>query len=93
MTERVARHVVVRGHVQGVWFRSETQSTAKARGVDGWVRNLPDGTVEAHLEGPQDAVDAVLGWIENGGPSRAHVTSVDVRQVETTGESGFHVTR
>ena len=73
----IARRVVVSGRVQGVWFRESTRRTAEAAGVRGWVRNKGDGTVEAMLEGPGDAVNRVIAWCHEG-PRRAEVVRVDV---------------
>lgn len=68
MSERVARRVVVRGHVQGVWYRNTCRREALELGVDGWVRNREDGAVEAVLAGPSDAVDALVAWMREGPP-------------------------
>jgi acylphosphatase len=80
----------VHGRVQGVFFRDSTRSAASSRGVVGWVRNSPDGTVLAWFEGPEDAVDSMVEWCRSG-PSRADVDSVDVEHVEPEGLSGFEV--
>jgi acylphosphatase len=69
--------VVVRGRVQGVFFRDSTRRVARAAGVHGWVRNLPDGSVQAHLEGPAAAVERVLDFVRVG-PEQAFVETVDV---------------
>ena len=58
MTDRIARHVIVLGRVQGVGYRAWTEREAQARGLQGWVRNRHDGTVEAVFAGPADAVRA-----------------------------------
>lgn len=86
----IARRIVVSGRVQGVFFRDSTRSTASSHGVRGWVRNRDDGTVEAHLEGADDAVDAVIAWARRG-PSRAQVTGVSVSDAAPEGLSGFEV--
>lgn len=70
-------HVVVHGLVQGVWFRASTRDEAVRIGVGGWVRNLPDGTVEAVFEGEKKKVEEIVGWCHRG-PSGARVSSVDV---------------
>jgi len=62
MSDHVRVHVIISGRVQGVFFRMETQRAARRLGVVGWVRNLPDGTVEAVLEGSRSQVDAMLDW-------------------------------
>ena len=87
----VARRVTVHGRVQGVFFRASTRDRARELAVGGWVRNEPDGTVTAHLEGPDDAVNRLLDWIRDGGPGDAVVTHVDVDDVEPRGEGDFHV--
>ena len=91
MDTLVARHVVVSGRVQGVGFRYLLEREAVAAGVAGWVRNTPDGTVEAVLEGPPSAVDDVLRWMRHG-PRDAVVGSLDVGEVVPQGLAGF-VTR
>jgi acylphosphatase len=75
----VTLHLRIFGRVQGVGFRHYTQREARRRGVYGWVRNRQDGSVEAMLQGPQDAVDAVLNWVRHGPPS-ATVTDVQVSE-------------
>ncbi len=69
--------VVIHGHVQGVGFRASCQQQAAALGVTGWARNRWDGAVEALIEGPEDAVDAMLRWCRRGPPA-ADVTSVEI---------------
>jgi len=68
MEADVRAHVIVSGRVQGVFFRDETRRAAQKNGVVGWVRNLPDGTVEAIFEGKASAVDAVIEWCHKGSP-------------------------
>jgi acylphosphatase len=87
----VATRVVVRGRVQGVFFRASTRDQARARGVTGWVRNLADGAVEAWLEGPRHAVTAVTDWIVDGGPPHASVDQVDTEEVDPVGHERFVV--
>ncbi|WP_373498811.1 acylphosphatase [Desulfococcus sp.] len=76
--KRTRAHVVISGKVQGVFFRGETQRAAEARGVAGWVKNRPDGAVEAVFEGPEEAVVAMLEWCKNGSP-RSRVDKMDVQ--------------
>jgi acylphosphatase len=83
--------VVVAGRVQGVGFRASCATQARAFGVSGTVRNLPDGRVEAVFEGAPDAVAALVGWCERG-PSYAHVTGVNVFDEVPLGETSFRVT-
>lgn len=61
-------HAVVHGRVQGVFFRASTQKKARALGLTGWVRNLPDGTVEVLAVGPRPALEALLAWLHEGPP-------------------------
>jgi len=86
----IRRRVIVHGRVQGVYFRAECASAARAHGVSGWVGNQPDGSVYAEFEGTPDAVGAMVAWCHSG-PPRASVTSVDVTSLEPTGESGFSI--
>jgi acylphosphatase len=76
--ERVRAHVWVSGRVQMVYFRGSTQQVAREAGLAGWVRNLPDGRVEAVFEGPRAAVQALLDWCQQGPPT-AVVEDVEVR--------------
>lgn len=80
----IRAHVIIAGRVQGVFFRAETQRMAKEHGVTGWVKNLPDGRVEAVFEGPEDAVNKVIAWCHLG-PPHAVVTDVSVKREEYTG--------
>jgi acylphosphatase len=87
------RHrVVVRGHVQGVWFRDSMRREAERLGVSGWVRNLADGSVEAALEGPSDAVDALTRWCDHGPPG-ARVLRVETRDEPVEGLDDFRIVR
>ena len=86
----IRRRATVHGNVQGVFFRDSTQEEAEKRGVNGWVRNQSDGSVETVLEGPRDAVEAMLQFLEDG-PSRADVDRVDVQEEEPEGLSSFEV--
>ena len=78
----VRAHVVVHGRVQGVWFRQSTRRCALEQGLAGWVRNRPDGTVEAVFEGEARAVDRALAFVRRG-PEHARVDRVDVVARET----------
>jgi acylphosphatase len=77
--------------VQGVGFRASVEQRARARGVAGWVRNRPDGAVEAVFEGDPEAVEALVEYCR-GGPRGSHVDRVDVTDGPVRGESGFRVT-
>lgn len=86
----IRRRVVVRGHVQGVFFRETTRRRAHALGVAGWVTNKPDGSVEAVLEGERDPVETVVAFVREG-PRGARVDWVDVVSEEPEGLAGFDV--
>jgi acylphosphatase len=86
----IARRVVVRGRVQGVFFRETARRRARRAGVAGWVRNNDDGSVEAWFEGEPDDVEVMLHFAENG-PSGAYVETVDVEDVEPEDLRGFEV--
>lgn len=82
--------VIVRGMVQGVFFRVETRDRARSLGLTGWVTNAPDGTVQAAFEGEDERVQSMVDWCGRG-PSGARVEGVDVTWAEPEGESGFTV--
>jgi acylphosphatase len=90
--DRVRAHVHVAGRVQGVFFRDSTREQADEHGVDGWVRNLDDGRVEAAFEGPEPAVESLVEWCHEGS-SRAEVRNVNVEYGDPEGEDGFRVRR
>jgi acylphosphatase len=73
-------HAVVSGEVQGVGFRYAARERAAELGVAGWVRNLPDGTVEAEVEGESGAVERMLAWLDRG-PRAARVASVVTHEI------------
>jgi acylphosphatase len=85
MDENVRAHVVITGIVQGVFFRVETQRAAEKIGVNGWVRNKRDGSVEAVVEGDRKAVDSFLVWCRKG-PPHASVEKIDVTWQDFRGE-------
>jgi acylphosphatase len=87
---RTRAHVFVSGRVQGVYYRATTREQAGERGVDGWVRNLDDGRVEAVFEGSAEAVEAMVEWCHEGS-SRARVEDVDVEYEDPEGLDGFEV--
>jgi len=82
--------VIVSGRVQGVYFRASTRDMARARSLAGWVRNLPDGDVEAVFEGPRDGVEAAVAWCRHGPPG-ARVDHCDVIWAEPTGDGPFAI--
>lgn len=82
--------VRVRGRVQGVFFRAEAAERARSLGLGGWVRNCPDGSVEAVFEGNDERVASMVDWCGRG-PSGARVDGVDVKWEQAVGEAGFRV--
>jgi len=86
----IRRHVIVRGRVQGVWFRGSTEEAARAAGVAGWVRNRSDGSVEAVFEGEPEAVERALAFCHTG-PPLAHVTAVEATPEPPEQLVGFEV--
>jgi acylphosphatase len=83
-------HVYVSGRVQGVYYRATTRDEATERGVDGWVKNLDDGRVEAVFEGEPDAVEEMVDFCYEG-TSMANVSTVEVTEEEPDGLDGFEV--
>ena len=81
----VRAHLLISGRVQGVFFRATMQEEAEKLGVTGWVRNLPDGRVEAVVEGPEDKVKQLIEWAHHGPPA-ARVEKVEVTWQKPTGE-------
>jgi acylphosphatase len=87
----VRKRVIVHGRVQGVFFRDTTRRTAESRGVAGWVRNNPDGSVEAVFEGPEAAVASMVRFAREG-PRGAIVEHVEVHDERPEGLTGFRIT-
>ncbi len=85
MAGLVRAHIYVSGLVQGVFFRASMQDVARSIGVTGWVRNLPDGRVEAVIEGEEDKVLKVIEWARRG-PPLARVKDVKIEWEEYKGE-------
>ena len=81
--------VVIHGRVQGVWFRGWAIQEARARGLDGWVRNCHDGTVEALFDGPESSVASMLAACRKGPPA-ARVVLVEERPCDDRPAPGFH---
>lgn len=93
MSEQQRRvHVLIAGRVQGVWYRGAMQREAERLGLAGWVKNRPDGKVEAVVEGAPAHVDSLVAWCRKGPPS-ARVEDVAVHEEPPQGLSGFRVTR
>ncbi|MBL7249219.1 acylphosphatase [Alloalcanivorax sp. C16-2] len=86
----IARQVTVRGRVQGVYYRASTQQRARHLGIAGWVRNLPDGRVEAWLEGGDEAVETLIAWMREG-PEGADVTGLCVSETELRRYTDFDI--
>ncbi|MBL8509698.1 acylphosphatase [Chitinimonas sp. JJ19] len=84
----IARLVRIHGRVQGVGYRYAMEDQAQLLGLAGWVRNRLDGTVEAHAQGPADAVQALVDWAHQG-PPHAQVSKVEVTDTSPTHETRF----
>ena len=82
----VAAQVVVSGRVQGVCYRAFAQEAALGMGLGGWVRNLPDGRVEAHVDGPRGQIEKLLDLLRTG-PPRALVTDLKIKWKDSARES------
>jgi acylphosphatase len=80
-------HLIISGFVQGVFYRASTRDTAMRIGLKGWVRNLPDGNVEAVFEGPVDKLQKAVEWCHEGPPG-ARVTKIDEKWDDYSGEFG-----
>ena len=87
-SDTVRRHVIVTGHVQGVFFRASVKEAADNAAVSGWAENRPDGSVEAVLEGTPEAVESVVGYCRTG-PVNARVDGVEVTAETPEGLAGF----
>jgi acylphosphatase len=93
MPELVRAHLRIYGRVQGVFFRSTMREVALELGVNGWVRNMPDGSVEAVVEGEREKVEELIKWAHRG-PPLAKVERVEVRWESYRGDwKGFSVVR
>jgi acylphosphatase len=83
--EKKRAHVWIKGRVQGVFFRAYTRDAAVKERLTGWVRNLPDGRVEAIFEGDSENVDRVLAWCRGGSPL-SRIDHVEVQEEPYQGE-------
>jgi acylphosphatase len=81
-------HLVINGKVQGVFFRAETEKYARTHGLNGWVRNLDDGSVEAVMQGEEAAIYAFITWVNEEGPPLAEVREVSVKWRDTGEQFG-----
>ena len=88
-TERTAVFLTIYGRVQGVWYRGWTVDQARQLGLDGWVRNVRDGTVEALVAGPPAAISDMIARCRVG-PSAAVVDTVETKDADDPGPIGFH---
>ena len=84
----IARHLIIHGRVQGVWYRGWAVDTARSLGLDGWVRNRRDATVEAVVQGNEAAVERFIGLAREG-PRAAGVDRIEVSEAELAALSGF----
>ena len=92
MTDEARVHIFVSGRVQGVFFRENTRKRAKKLGITGWVRNLPDGRLEAIFEGDKDKVEELINWTKRG-PMFAKVNGLETVLEEYQGEfDNFEIT-
>jgi acylphosphatase len=85
-----AKRIRVRGRVQGVGYRWFTRDAASALGVRGWVRNEPDGSVSAHVEGDHEALDALISRMRRG-PTFGRVDALETEEAETAGHDAFSI--
>lgn len=81
-------HLLISGRVQGVWFRANTREKAEQLDLKGWVRNLPDGRLEAIFEGKKEAVEKAIEWCHHGSPL-AKVKKVEIKWEEPEGYKDF----
>jgi acylphosphatase len=86
----IRRRVIVHGRVQGVFFRDTARRMSQSRGLGGWVRNTPDGTVEAVFEGDPEAVESMVRWCREG-PRGAVVERLEVVDEEPEGLTEFRI--
>jgi acylphosphatase len=86
----IRRRVTIYGHVQGVFFRDSTRRLAEREGVTGWIRNRPDGAVEAVFEGEPDSVERLVSFARKG-PRGAQVERVELAEEHPEGLRGFNM--
>ena len=91
MTSYLHNNVIVRGRVQGVFFRASTRTKAEELGLFGFVHNEEDGSVYIEVEGEQIKIDELLLWLRNGGPSHASVDDIQINQGELVNFIGFEI--
>ncbi len=83
-------HAKVTGRVQGVFYRASTRDVAKSLGLTGWVKNMPDGSVELEAQGPEDKIEKLIVWL-NQGPPYSRVENVSVTELPAKEEEGDFV--
>ncbi len=88
--EKAAAHIIVRGKVQGVWFRASAREKANDLDLAGWARNCSDGSVEIHAEGDEQGLEQFIAWCRQG-PVSAEVSSVDFAWVATESLTTFAI--
>lgn len=87
---KIARHVRIAGRVQGVFFRAWSKEQAERLGASGWIRNCSDGSVEGHIEGPEQSIGRLVDLLRRGPPG-ARVDDVQVREAELLNADRFEV--
>ncbi len=90
MSDAGAVHMFVHGHVQGVFYRANTQKVAEGLGLTGWVKNCSDGSVEIHAEGNQEKLEELIEWCRQG-PAMASVSNIDLSRIESEGLRSFDI--
>ena len=90
MSDAVAVHLIVRGRVQGVFYRASAQKEAEGLGLTGWVKNCDDGSVEIHAEGSKAKLEELVAWCRRG-PALASVANIDLNWTESEGLASFEV--
>ena len=90
MSDAVAVHLFAHGRVQGVFYRAKTQKVAEGLGLNGWVKNCDDGSVEIHAEGDKAKLEELIEWCRKG-PALASVSNIDLNWVESEGLCSFDI--
>ncbi|MCH7650212.1 MAG: acylphosphatase [Nitrospinae bacterium] len=90
MGDAEAVHMFVHGHVQGVFYRANTQKVAQGLGLTGWVKNCGDGSVEIHAEGDKDNLEELIEWCRHG-PALAKVSKIDLNWIGSQGPRSFDI--
>ena len=90
MGDAEAVHMFVHGHVQGVFYRANTQKVAQGLGLTGWVKNCNDGSVEIHAEGDKDKLEELIEWCRHG-PALAKVSKIDLNWIGPQGLRSFDI--